>query len=131
MPEGSPPPSACLNKKEKQHRQKYSKHQKQIIGENNISDSLNHPKKRIKSDDSVKKSSPMPTPTIVYTADSILRNLKKESIAFVPTAVRHKSTALKHSSASKKSKENTVQTPTFKPRHFTHINPAPDVQDDL
>ncbi|KAG5520104.1 hypothetical protein PMAC_001180 [Pneumocystis sp. 'macacae'] len=131
MPEGSPPPSSCLNKKERQHRQKYSKRPNKMMEKNNPVNSLDRPEKRIKNDGSVKESSqPMPMPTIVYTADSVLRNLKKESIAFVPTAVRHKAIPLQRNSKSIRFTKNTVQAPTFKPRHFTYINPAPNVQDE-
>ncbi|KAG4305131.1 hypothetical protein PORY_001301 [Pneumocystis oryctolagi] len=128
MPEGSPPPFSCLNKKEKKHRQKYSQHLNNKTTRNdNIENSPHYQKKRVKIDDSTKESNhPEPTPTIVYTADSILRNLKKESTAFIPTAVRRKASALRTPIHTK----NTIQTPVFRQKPFIHVNAAPDVPDD-
>lgn len=134
MPEGSPPPSSCLNKKERKKRLKYLQYKNKMIKKdiNNTSHSSQnrHPEKKFKGNNSLEESLPssQPTPTIVYSADSILRNLKKESTAFIPTSVRQKTISIQNPLLKK---NVTTPKPIFKPKTNIHINAAPDISEDV
>lgn len=130
MPPGSPPPSAYLDKKRKRKRPKNLKHSNKELKENmNFSHSSYHTEKRIQNNNSIKEESsiPAPTPTIVYSANSILRDLKKESTAFIPTSVQRKAAPLQRVPIHPK-KADTLNS-TFKPKSTIHVNAAPDVSD--
>ncbi|KTW30673.1 hypothetical protein T552_00386 [Pneumocystis carinii B80] len=133
MPEGSPPPFSYLDKRKKRHQLERFKHPKTLDQKTNTLHS-SYSEKQSENNKSIEGPSqptPTPTPTIVYSADSILRDLRKESTTFVPTAVRQRK-ILQHSSLKKNitSKPALKQNPVFKPKPSIHINAAPDILDD-
>ncbi|EMR11452.1 hypothetical protein PNEG_00470 [Pneumocystis murina B123] len=132
MPKGSPPPSSYLDKRKKKHQLERFKHPKTLNEKTNTLHS-SHLEKQFKNDNSIEGSSqPTSTPTIVYSADCILRDLRKESTTFVPTAVRQRKIP-QHPSLKKNiiPKPAFKQNPVFKPKPNIHINAAPDILDDI
>ncbi|KAG4301614.1 hypothetical protein PCK1_002099, partial [Pneumocystis canis] len=128
MPEGSPPPSCLLYKKRKKYESEYSKCVNKKIKEDvNISHKSCYSENRInRSMEETPQS--ISTPIIVYSADSILRDLKKESTALVPSVLRRKKVSSKQSIVSKED-QGTLNS-TLKRKFFYHINAAPDVSND-
>ncbi|KAG4301714.1 hypothetical protein PCANB_001804 [Pneumocystis canis] len=134
MPEGSPPPSSCLlYKKEKKLYQKRFKHLNKTLQENvSISQTPLHSENRNKDENNgfVEEIPPLTsTPIIVYSADSILRDLKKESTAFIPTAVRRKTISSQR--VSNPPKDHNTMNSILKRKSLYNINAAPDISDDI
>lgn len=128
MPEGSPPPSSYLDKRKRKRQLERFKRSETLNKKTSTFQSF-HVEKPFKNDNSIEESSqPVSTPTIVYSANSILRDLRKESTTFVPNTVRQRKT-LQHSSLKKDNtpKPAFKQNPAFKPKPNIHINAAPDV----